>query len=158
MTKATRGGQVLSDLHFLTTVHHWKKSGQELKHWNLEAEVDAQAMEGCCLLLAQHGLLSLFSYGIRITSPGLSHPQCTVPSPTTKKLPYLTVCLKFCLLEAFFSTEGPSSKVTVACIKLILNQPAQLTPCQLDTHIMVKPQHFFFCSTPKLSISDDIKI
>jgi hypothetical protein len=38
-------------LHFHVTVHHQRKSGQELtQDRNLEAGADAEAMEGCCLL------------------------------------------------------------------------------------------------------------
>ena len=38
-------------LQFWIIVCHWRKSGQELKQGeNLEAEADAEAMEGCCLL------------------------------------------------------------------------------------------------------------
>jgi hypothetical protein len=40
-----------------------KEAGQELKQGsNLEAEAAAEAMEGYCLLLAPHGLLSLLSH------------------------------------------------------------------------------------------------
>ena len=51
-------------LHFQITIHHWRKSGQELKQGrNLKAGADAEAMEGCCLLtcftwLAPPALLS----------------------------------------------------------------------------------------------------
>ena len=38
-------------LHFHIVVHHWRKSGQELKESrNLEAGADAEAMEGSSLL------------------------------------------------------------------------------------------------------------
>jgi hypothetical protein len=44
-------GQKGFDLYFQFIIYHWKKSAQELKQgWNLEAGVDAEAMEGCCLL------------------------------------------------------------------------------------------------------------
>lgn len=37
-------------LHFHITVHHRRKLGQELQQGRkLEAEVNAKAMEGCCL-------------------------------------------------------------------------------------------------------------
>jgi hypothetical protein len=39
------------------------KSGQELNQGRiLEAGVDGEAMEGCCLLACSHALLSLLSY------------------------------------------------------------------------------------------------
>ena len=51
-----RGG--LFGLHFQIILHHWRKSGQELKQvWKLEAGADAkagadaEATEGCCLLV-----------------------------------------------------------------------------------------------------------
>jgi hypothetical protein len=62
MIKSCRGKGLLG-VHFQIIVHHWRKSGQELKQdWNLEAGADAEAMEGCCLLaclswLAQHAFL-----------------------------------------------------------------------------------------------------
>ena len=61
--KAGWGGQGLFRFHFHITVHHERKSGQELKQGRtLEAGADAEAMEGCCLLVVPGGLLSLFSY------------------------------------------------------------------------------------------------
>jgi hypothetical protein len=47
--KASQGGQGLFTSHFHIAVHHWRKSGQELK-WgrSLEAGADAEAMEVCC--------------------------------------------------------------------------------------------------------------
>jgi hypothetical protein len=50
--KATWGERVgLAYTSRSVTVHHGKKSGQELKQdRNLEAGADAEAMEGCCLL------------------------------------------------------------------------------------------------------------
>jgi hypothetical protein len=55
--------RVLFSLCFHITVHHWRKSGQELKQGcNLEAGADAKTMEGRCLLFASLGLLSLLSY------------------------------------------------------------------------------------------------
>jgi hypothetical protein len=53
MTKrASWGEKGLFDLHFCISVHHKRKSGQELKQdRNLEAGADAEAMEGCCILV-----------------------------------------------------------------------------------------------------------
>jgi hypothetical protein len=51
MTKAARGGKGLHGLYFHITVHHQRKSGQELKQYrNLKAEADAETIEVCCLL------------------------------------------------------------------------------------------------------------
>jgi hypothetical protein len=45
------GGKSLFDLHFQITIYHLRKAGQQLKQdWNLEAGVNEEAMEGCCLL------------------------------------------------------------------------------------------------------------
>ena len=58
---ASCGGKGLFSLHFHIAVHHWKKSGLELKQVR-EAGADAEAMAGCSLLacfpwLAQPALL-----------------------------------------------------------------------------------------------------
>jgi hypothetical protein len=58
-------------LHFHITVHHHKKSGQELKQGkNLETGADAEAMEGAACWTASPGLLSLLSYGTQDYHPG----------------------------------------------------------------------------------------
>ena len=45
--EANREEKGLFVLHFRVIVHHWRKSGQELKQgWNLEAGADAETMEG----------------------------------------------------------------------------------------------------------------
>jgi hypothetical protein len=64
MTKKQVGGpKGLFDLHFHIAVHHGRKSGQELKQGRkLEAEANAEAMEGYRVLSAPHGLLTLLSY------------------------------------------------------------------------------------------------
>jgi hypothetical protein len=67
--KATWWGKVLLSLHFLITVHHQRKSGQEPKQGrNLEAEADEEAM-------LPTGLLSLLFYRTQ------DDPQWTGPSP-----------------------------------------------------------------------------
>ena len=61
--KASCGGKALFSLDFHSTVHHWRKSGLELKEGRkLEAGVHAEAMEGAASWLAPHGLHSLLSY------------------------------------------------------------------------------------------------
>ena len=72
--KASWGGKGLSDLHFLITDYHQRKSGQEVKQGrNLEVGADAEAMEGCCLLACLHGLFSLLIESTT-TSPGMAPP------------------------------------------------------------------------------------
>ena len=63
MVKATQGGKGFLGLHFHTIVHHWRKSGQELKqNKNLQAGADAEVMEGAANWLPLPGLLSLLPY------------------------------------------------------------------------------------------------
>jgi hypothetical protein len=51
MTKALWVESGLLHFHFNITVHHQRKSLQELKHFrNLKEEIDSETMEGCCLL------------------------------------------------------------------------------------------------------------
>ena len=51
MTKASWGGKGLFSLCFHVTVHHQRKSGQELKQGrNLEAGADTEAKKRYCLL------------------------------------------------------------------------------------------------------------
>jgi len=72
----------LFGFHFHIAVHHRGKSVQELKRdWNLEAGVDAEALEGAVFWLVPHGLLSLLSYRTRTTAQGWHHPQKAGPSP-----------------------------------------------------------------------------
>jgi hypothetical protein len=52
MTKRKLGGKDLFGLHFQITVHHLRKSEQELTQGrNLEAGADAEAMEGAAYRL-----------------------------------------------------------------------------------------------------------
>jgi hypothetical protein len=52
----------LFDLHFHITVHHQRKSGQELKpRRNLETRTNVGAMENAAYWLVFHALLSLLS-------------------------------------------------------------------------------------------------
>jgi hypothetical protein len=63
ITKKQAGEECLFSLHFHTAIHHQRKSGQELT-WgrNLEAGVDAEAMEGCGLLACFPWIVSLLFY------------------------------------------------------------------------------------------------
>lgn len=52
--KTTWGGKGLLGLHFRITVHHWKKSGQELKqgrHGEAGAVTEAMGEPGSCFLI-----------------------------------------------------------------------------------------------------------
>lgn len=61
--KENWGGKGLFDLHFHTTVHQQRKSGQGLKQgWNLEAGADAETVEWYAYWLAPHGLFNRLSY------------------------------------------------------------------------------------------------
>jgi hypothetical protein len=58
MTKASWQGKGLFDLCLVITVHHQRKSGQELKQGrNLETGADAEAMRGAPYRLAQPAFL-----------------------------------------------------------------------------------------------------
>ena len=64
------------------TVHHPKKSGQELKQGrNLEAGADAEAMRVASYWLVLHALLSLHYDGCRTTGPGMAPPSVGGSSP-----------------------------------------------------------------------------
>jgi hypothetical protein len=68
--KASWRGKGLFDLHIQIIFHHWRKSGQKLKHhWNLEAKTDAEAREGAAYWLASHELLGLLSSRTRSVPP-----------------------------------------------------------------------------------------
>jgi len=70
-------GQGLFSLHFHIPVHHQRKSGLELTQGRkLEAAMDAEAMEECCLLACS----ACFLIEPRTTSPGWHHPQWAEPS------------------------------------------------------------------------------
>jgi hypothetical protein len=65
--KVSWGGKGLFGLHFQIIVHHWRKSGQELKQgWNLKAGTDAEAMERRCLL----AYFPSFSQPVFLKNPG----------------------------------------------------------------------------------------
>ena len=55
--KASWGEKGLFGLYFHSTVHHRRKSGQELTQGRiLEAGADGEAMEGCCFLASSSWL------------------------------------------------------------------------------------------------------
>jgi len=82
MTKTTWRRKGLFGLHFHSTAHRWRRSGQELTQ-ELEAGADAEAMEGAAHWLASPGLLSLLSYRTRDHQPrGWHHPQWAGLSPS----------------------------------------------------------------------------
>jgi hypothetical protein len=74
--EASWGGKGLLSLYFHIAVHHQRKSGQELTQGrNLEAGVDAEAMEDAAYWIAFPGLLSLISYRTQDYQPkdGTTH-------------------------------------------------------------------------------------
>ena len=71
VTKEAWRGKGLFGLPFHVAVHHWRMSGQELKHGrNLEAGADAEAIEECCLLACS----ACFLIKPRTTSLGMAPP------------------------------------------------------------------------------------
>ena len=71
MTQASWGGEGLFSLRFHNTVHHQKKSEEEIKQGkDLEAGADAKARRGAAYWLVPHGLLTLPSY----RNPGMAPP------------------------------------------------------------------------------------
>jgi hypothetical protein len=91
--KQSNMGRTGLGVHFHITVHHRRKPRQELKQdRNLEAGADAEAMEGCCLLVypTPHGLLSLLSYRVKDYHPrdGSTHKGLGPLSSVSKKMPY----------------------------------------------------------------------
>ncbi|EDL21040.1 mCG140729 [Mus musculus] len=89
MTKETWGGKGLFGLHFHITVHHQRKSEQELKQGrDLETGADAEAMEQCRFLTCSCGLIACFLIESRSTRPEM--PPLTIdwalpPSITCKE-------------------------------------------------------------------------
>jgi hypothetical protein len=75
-------------INFHSTVHHQRKSGQEPKQGrNLEAGAEAEAMEGCCLLVCSN----CFLMELRSTSPGMAPPTmgwAILQKSLIKKMPY----------------------------------------------------------------------
>ena len=91
--QATWEGKGLFCLGSHIIVHHWRKSGQELKQGrNLEAGADAEAMEECCLLVCSSWLVQpAFFIEATTTSPGMAPPTMGWALPhqsLIKKMPY----------------------------------------------------------------------
>jgi hypothetical protein len=96
MTKATQGGKGLFHSQFHKTVHHQRKSGQELKQGkNLEAGADAEAMEGCFM-----ACLACFLIEPRTIGPGMEPPTVGWALPHKLKNA-LKACLESYFIEAF---------------------------------------------------------
>ena len=87
--KATWGGKGLFGLHFHITVHHQRKSGQELKQdRNLETGADAESVEGCDLTgLLLAACSACFLVEPKTTSPRMASPTMgqAFPHPTSIK-------------------------------------------------------------------------
>jgi len=74
--KVSWRGKRLFGIYFHTTVHHGRKSGQDLKQdRSLKAGADAETVEWCCLLACS----AFFVIEPRTTSPGMAPPTkvCT---------------------------------------------------------------------------------
>ena len=98
---------------FISSLLYITKGSQDR---NLEAAADAEALQGCCLLLAHHGLLSLLSYRTHDHQPRdgtTQHRLGPPPSITNFKR-----CSTTGFYGGIFSTEAPSLVMTVACDKL----------------------------------------
>ena len=123
----------LFDLHFYITIHHQRKPGQEPKQGrNLEAGSDAEAVEECCLLTCSTWLC-LLSCKVADHQPRDATTH-NVPDPPHNRLrkcsPGLPTIWPY---GSMFSIEDSSFQITLPCVKLTKDQPAQGTPCQLDT-------------------------
>jgi hypothetical protein len=69
---------------------------------NMEAGTDAEAMEGCCLILM--ACSACFLIELRITSPGIPPPRIDWAfsyQSIIKKMHYRLTCLQTHLMEAF---------------------------------------------------------
>jgi hypothetical protein len=71
--RSSWGGKGLFSLHFHLAVHHWKKSGLELKQVR-EPELMQRPWRNVLYWLAFPGLLSLLSYRTKTTSPEMVLP------------------------------------------------------------------------------------
>jgi hypothetical protein len=94
--RSSWGGKDLFSLHFHIAVHHWKKSGLELKQVRKQ-ELMQRPWRDVPYLLVPPGLLSLLSYRTKTTSPEM------VP-PTRGLSPLITNwenALELYLMEAF---------------------------------------------------------
>lgn len=90
ITKSTFGREGLFGLHFLTVLHHWRKSGQKLKQGRiLRAWADGEALAS--YWLPPHGLLSLLPFRTQDHLPrlGPTHSGLEPFTSTTKKMPYM---------------------------------------------------------------------
>ena len=102
--KASWGGKHVFGLCFQISVHHGRKSEQELKQGrNQEAGANAVAMEGCYLLACS----TCFLVELRTTSSGMAPPTmgCVFPHQSLiKKMPY---SWKLC---------SPSFQIILICV------------------------------------------
>jgi hypothetical protein len=115
--KASWGGKGWFSLHFQIIIHHWRKSGQELKQgWNLEAGADTEAM-GECSLLACFYMACSACFLIEPPAQGWHHPPWAVPPPNwslIEKMPFSWISSRHFLNWSSFLSDDSS-------------------PCQVDT-------------------------
>lgn len=127
MTKAfwVRKGAFSS--HFHMTVHHWRKSEQELKLGRvLKAGTEAETMESCCLLTCSHGLLKLLSWRTKDYHPRDDpiHSGLGSPLSLVKKMPSrFTYSLTYWGILNWGSLSSDDSRLCQVGIKLASTMP-----------------------------------
>jgi hypothetical protein len=129
--QANWGEKGLCGLHFHIVIHHRRKPGQELKQdRNLEAGIDAEAIEGCLLAYA------CFLIEPKTISLGTASPIVGWDTPhqsLIKKVSNRLACrlnLWGCFLEV------PSSRMTLACVSYPAHVSLRMAP-MLCRHLHV---------------------
>ena len=118
--KASWEGKDLFDLDFQIIVHHWRKSGQELKQGrNLEAgsNADPRSQKSAAYWLAPSGLLSLLSYRTQDHQPrdGTTHNELGSPPSITNLEKAPTGLSTARAYGGIFLSEVSSSQMTNLC-------------------------------------------
>ena len=89
--KASWGGKDLFSSHFQIIVHHWRKSGQELKQGRiLRQELTQKPWRDAAYWLASHALLSLLPYRTQDHQPrdGTTMAKDLPHGSLIEKMPY----------------------------------------------------------------------
>lgn len=123
--------------------HGQKQHGKQRAYFNFtavvhhpgsqpEAGADAETLERCLL-----ACLACFLRQPRSTCPvvappiGLGSSQQSLIKKTHRRLAYKEILWRPFF---FFSTESPSSQMTVTCVKLTINQQGRLSGNSTDTN------------------------